>query len=334
MRYQADHLDDLLRQLYPAILGEGATVDPSRGKTRELVGVLLELTNPRSRLSRTETRGKPFSALGELLWYLSGDNRLEHILPYVPRYARESEDNITVHGGYGPRLLKHRGRHNQIHAVTEVLRASPASRRAVIQIFDAEDTSRRWKEVPCTTSLQFLVRDGKLNLVVTMRSNDAYLGLPHDVFCFTMLQELVARDLGVDLGIYRHFVGSMHIYQDDTYQNDTRAVERYLKEAFQRRLEMPQMPLGNPWPAVTRLREAERRVRAGEVFDAGAIGLDPYWADLVRLLQIHFARGNMTRLDELHAALTDPGYRTFVEGQRRLQPPVTPGPLQPVLIPS
>lgn len=327
MHYQADHLDDLLRQLYPAILGEGAPVVASRGDTRELVGVLLNLTNPRSRLSRTETRGKPFSALGELLWYLSGENRLEQITPYVPAYADESEDRVTVHGGYGPRLLKHRGRYDQLRAVTAGLRASPTSRRAVVQIFDAEDTSRRWPEVPCTMTLQFLVREARLDLIVTMRSNDAYLGLPHDVFCFTMLQELVARDLGVELGTYRHFVGSMHLYEQHTP-----GVERYLREGVQRRLEMPEMPTGDPWPAVGRLREAERRVRAGEELDAGAIGLDPYWADLVRLLQIHFARGNPARLDKLHAALAHSGYRTFVEGQRGLRPPVTPGAVQPVLI--
>jgi thymidylate synthase len=38
-------------------------------------------------------------------------------------------------------------------------------------------------------------------MVTTMRSNDAYLGLPHDVFCFTMLQEIIARSLGREIGI-------------------------------------------------------------------------------------------------------------------------------------
>lgn len=38
-----------------------------------------------------------------------------------------------------------------------------------------------------------------------MRSNDAYLGFPHDVFFFTMIQELVARSLGIRVGDYHHF---------------------------------------------------------------------------------------------------------------------------------
>ena len=54
-----------------------------------------------------------FSSLGELLWYLTGDNRLDFMEPYIPRYRDESEDGVTVYGGYGPRLFRQRG-HDQI----------------------------------------------------------------------------------------------------------------------------------------------------------------------------------------------------------------------------
>jgi thymidylate synthase len=109
--------------------------------------------------------------------------------------------------------------------VIALLQKSPTSRRALIQIFNAEDNATRYKEVPCTTTLQFLLRDDRLHLIATMRSNDAYLGLPHDIFCFTMLQEFVARILKADLGSYRHYVGSMHLYDKD--RNGT---HRYLGE--------------------------------------------------------------------------------------------------------
>ncbi len=58
-------------------------------------------------------------------------------------------------------------------------------------------------------------RGSNLHMSVTMRSNDAYMGLPHDVFCFTMLQEMVAKTLGLELGEYYHYVGSMHLYMSD-----------------------------------------------------------------------------------------------------------------------
>ena len=70
----------------------------------------------------------------------------------------------------------------------------------MIQLFNAEDISSEHKEVPCTTTMQFFQRDGRLHMAATLRSNDAYKGVPHDVFCFTMLQEMIACQLGVELG--------------------------------------------------------------------------------------------------------------------------------------
>ena len=67
-------LDDALLEAYPALLKRSMdTVVATRGETAEMIGALIEITNPRARLSRSETRGKLFSSLGELLWYLSKD---------------------------------------------------------------------------------------------------------------------------------------------------------------------------------------------------------------------------------------------------------------------
>ena len=194
-------LDDVLLALYPLLLERSTdTVVATRGETAEIIGALIEIEQPRARLSRSETRGKLFSSLGELLWYLSRDNRLDFIERYVPRYRDESEDGVRVYGGYGPRLFGQRG-YDQVRNVIELLGKGSTSRRAVIQIFCAEDIAAIQKEIPCTTTLQFFVRNERLDMVTTMRSNDAYLGLPHDVFCFTMLQEIIARSLGLDIGV-------------------------------------------------------------------------------------------------------------------------------------
>ncbi|RYD41424.1 MAG: thymidylate synthase, partial [Verrucomicrobiaceae bacterium] len=246
MRLVGRTLDDVLRKLYPRLVRSRNRPQPSRGATREVLGVLLELVDPRARLSRSETRAVPYTGLGELLWYLSRDNQLAFIQHYLPRYADESDDGETVHGGYGPRLFNHRGI-NQIRNVTERLRGDGStSRRAVVQIFDAEDMASPHSEVPCTTTLQFFVRSKRLHMLTTMRSNDAWIGLPHDIFCFTMLQEIVARSLGVGLGRYRHFAGSMHLYEDRVG-----SAEKYLGEGVQSTIAMPQMPVGTPWPAIT-----------------------------------------------------------------------------------
>lgn len=197
-------------KVYQALLKSPERNKGTRGDNTELLGVSLKLGRPRARLSRSEDRGHPFSALGELLWYLAGRNDLEFIEPYIPRYRREAEGGV-LHGAYGPRLFRAGNAIDQIDNVTKLLRRRPWSRRAVIQLFGAEDLTRDFPEIPCTTTLQFHLREHCLHLTVCMRSNDAYWGLPHDVFCFTMLQEIMARRLDVQLGQYFHYVGSMPV---------------------------------------------------------------------------------------------------------------------------
>ena len=195
MHIKVETLDDALLELYPQLLMSKLKVTASRGENAEILGVAIEIANSRARLSRSETRGQLFSSLGELLWYLSGNNKLDFIEPYIRRYRNESEDGgDTVYGGYGPRLFDQRG-NDQIHNIVELLRERPTSRRAMVQIFDSEDIAGNHVEIPCTATLQFFIRDSCVHLIVTMRSNDAYLGLPHDIFCFTMLQEIIARSL-------------------------------------------------------------------------------------------------------------------------------------------
>ena len=315
MHIVRDTLDDILREVYGTLLEKSDKIETTRGATSELVGTHIELLNPRARLSRTETRGKAFSCLGELLWFLSGNNQLDFIQHYVPKYVDESEDGQTVYGGYGPRLFSTNGI-NQVDQVISLLKVNKLSRRAVIQLFKAEDNINahhahlRHREVPCTTHFQFLVRDNRLHMLTYMRSNDAYLGLPHDVFCFTMLQEIVACSISVELGVYRHFVGSLHLYSD----HEADATD-FMTEMFSGRTEMPPMPHGDPWPSIDTVLEAEGRIRNKSQIDVDQLGLDSYWKDLLRLLQI-YAASDTTVIDAIHSKMSCNCYRPYIENRR------------------
>lgn len=277
--FESDTLDDLLAGVFNKLLVSNETIEASRGKFAEIFGAFLVLHNPRARLSRSESKGKIFSAIGELLWYLSKSNRLDFMEYYLPNvYTDESDDGMTVRSGYGERLFDHNG-NNQIHNVITLLREKPTSRRAVIQLFDASDLSSDFNSIPCTCTLQFIVRNDKLNLLVNMRSNDAYLGLPHDVFAFTMLQEIVARSIGIDIGIYKHCAGSLHLY--DKHRSDART---YLVEGWQSPIAMEPMPLGDPWNALALVGEVEEKARTNQEVSIDNNQLAAYWMDLCRLL--------------------------------------------------
>jgi len=305
-----DSLDRVLMELYEALLKSPDRNRGTRGDTVELLGVAIRLRKPRARLSRSEDRGHPFSALGELLWYLAGRDDLEFIQEYIPQYKKEADDGI-LHGAYGPRLMGTKNSINQLQNVTDLLRDRPGSRRAVVQLFDAKDLTENYREIPCTTTLQFHLRNGVLHLTASMRSNDAYWGLPHDVFCFTMLQEMMARRLGATLGEYYHYAGSMHVYDDHV-----EGVRRYVDEGYQQTVEMPAMPDGDPFDHVEALLDAEAKIRRGEELQAVDVFEQPYWADIVRLLQVFWASGQPEKLDALKAEFSSATYREYLEGRR------------------
>lgn len=309
MEIAGDSLDEILIEAYKNIRIHGADNVGSRGSNKELIGVVIKIRHPRARLSRSEDRGRPFSAIGEFLWYMSGRDEVDFITAYIPGYAKEVGPDGSINGAYGPRIFSRYGL-DQLEAVEQLLRRKPGSRRAVIQIYSGADLQTD-EEVPCTTTLQFLLRDGKLHLVVCLRSNDAYLGLPHDVFCFIMLQEMMARRLECDIGEYTQMVGSFHLYDRDEAK-----VTRYLAEGHHRLSEMPTMPKGNPFNLVPRLLELEGLIRRKISVGAELAELDPYWSDLLRLVQVHFASDDDLRLDQISLDMQEPAYRTYLEDRR------------------
>jgi thymidylate synthase len=276
-----DSIDDLLRDVIELAVGEGIQISPSKGDALDLVGVQLALAQPRARISRTETRGRVFSALGELAWYLSGSNDIDFIEYYL-RYYSDLDEHGKAHGGYGPRLFGSPGAAGQVHSIVEALRRSPHTRKAVIQLFDHEDLVGDHLDIPCTCTLQFLVRNEQLDLVTYMRSNDIHKGMPHDLFSFTMIQELVARSIGVDLGTYYHFVGSLHLYESDIGK-----ARRFLSEGWQSSMPMEAMPDGDPWGYVADFLSIERELRLDGYSGSAVPSIHPYWDDLARLLAIY-----------------------------------------------
>ena len=298
-------LDDLLRAAIERVLRDGKSVLATRGRNTELTAALLELRNPRARASRSLTRGRFFSPLGELCWYLAGSDAESFVAYYIAQYRKEAELG-RIPGAYGPRLF---GAEAQIERVCNLLREKPSSRRAVVTVLRVSDLEASGKELPCTIALQFLIRDGFLDMMAFMRSSDLILGAVHDIFCFTMFQEMVAVDLGIGLGTYTHIAGSLHIYDD--HRDDAKA---FLGEPWSATLEMPPMPAGPPWRGIVELLRVEKSIREGENTIA-RYSTEPYWADLERMLKA-FALARQRDRDGLAIVrdeLTSPFYHLYVD---------------------
>jgi len=198
---------------------------------------------------------------------------------------------------------------DQMRNVIKLLKERRSSRRAVIQLFDAADLAEYHKGIPCTCTLQLMIRNDRLIMFTNMRSNDVFLGVPYDVFAFTMIQEIFARTLGVEVGTYKHAVGSLHLYE-----KNKNAARQYLKEGWQETVSMPPMPAGDPWPAIDVLLKAESEVRQGKMADVAELKLDGYWADFVRLLQVfrHRKDRSATEITKLRKELSSEVYSAYI----------------------
>jgi len=299
--FKADNVDSLIRWSFETLIEHGEKISPTKGAASEMTGVTLELTNPRARLSQSYGRGKVISALGELSWYLSGSNDGRFMSYYIPGYENNADEpespSCVVHGAYGPRIFG--GEPNQFSTIIDLLTRKPSSRQAVIQVYDQRDIVAYHREgdsdkdiryhtdIPCTCTLQFLLRDNGLNLVVYMRSNDVYKGLSHDIFSFTMIQEIMSCMLKVEIGNYKHIVGSFHLYDCDL----DKATE-YLSEGHFSPSSMMSMPVSDITKNVAFFIESERQIRVLGTYPNMTDCTSKYWEDLIIVLYARYLERN------------------------------------------
>lgn len=181
------------------------------GVKGEVLNAVTVIEDPTRGIVQSDIRKMPIRyAVGELMWYLSGNRNLSAIQNYTKAWDRMSDDGKTVNSNYGWCIYQKYG-FDQWEYVKDLLIHDPNSRQAVLHIKTADDKPSN--DVNCTVCLQFLIRDGKLHATVYMRSNDIWMGFPYDVFSFTAMQCKMAMELGVGIGTYTHIAGSLHLYE-------------------------------------------------------------------------------------------------------------------------
>lgn len=185
----------------------------SDSATRELMGISTTVDMTRPILNLRERKLSFKFMFGEAWWILSGRNDVEGIRPYSKRIEQVSDNGFDFYGAYGPKIV------NQLDYVIDTLIKDPQSRRAVLTIW--RENPHPTKDYPCTVSVQWLIRNGRLHCIDTMRSSDVWLGWPYDVFNFSMLSILIAirlrenGNLNVELGHLKLQGGSQHLYLRD-----------------------------------------------------------------------------------------------------------------------
>jgi len=188
------------------------------GYTSELLHVTIHVHDSRQRwvVSRTPALGVAF-AIVEVIGILNGRRDSAYLNFFNPRLPRFAGTGAEYHGAYGFRLRSSVG-FDQLERASNALRTNGDGRQVVLQIWDAtldfpsDDGAPVADDIPCNICSMLKVRNGRLEWSQIMRSNDIFLGLPHNFVQFMTLQEVLAGWIGIEPGTYSHFADSLHLY--------------------------------------------------------------------------------------------------------------------------
>ena len=197
--------------LHDAIIQHGIPF----GDTKALFNVGFYITQPtHCVITNVERNWKLEYAEAEWQWYLTGDPKvstLGEIYGKVPEiWKRMANEKGQVNSNYGYQW----DRNSQLDAVVRKLMIDKNTRQACISIYDGKEIYKYEKDTPCTYAVQFTIVHDRLDMCVTMRSNDLWYGFCNDQYCFAQLQKMVAKKLKLPVGVYYHFAHNMHLYND------------------------------------------------------------------------------------------------------------------------
>jgi len=252
------------RDVYPQVLEDlrrrGQRRPSRNGLTYALDDYTIHVESPLFALPTGCGRGlNARIAAAEAIQLIGGFSDPDWLVGIAPSFKKFLEPNGHFWGAYGERVA------DQLDFVVDKLRDDPWSRQAVVTLWSShlDNHYRNKADYPCTVALGFSLgpRHDSLNMRVTMRSNDAWLGLPYDMFQFTQLQLTLANVLGVVPGTYTHTAWSMHLYHEHvnlSYQVTDRAglatEERY-----------PDLGIGHDGDSFDDVRQRARAIRNGSV---------------------------------------------------------------------
>ncbi len=186
------------------------------------------------------------SLLYEVLWYLSGENHIRNLRQHTKIWDAWADENGNLETAYGyywrhfPSAQKNKDGEwvirevDQIQYVIDEIKRNPASRRLVVIAWEPGNATTS-KLPPCHYTFVFNVNNGRLNCHLTQRSGDIALGIPFNLAAYSILTQIIAQQVGLELGEFAHTIIDAHIYVG----NKLNSTEKYdhlegLKEQLKR----------------------------------------------------------------------------------------------------
>lgn len=188
-------------------------VSGRNGKVRQCSGVQLRADLREGFPLVTSKKIFPKSIAVELEWLLRGETNIKFLndrgVHIWDQWADTSGDLGPV---YGKQVRAFNGEYDQLKAVLKSLKSEPFSRRHLVTMWNPLQL-KSMALPPCHYSFQFVRDSGGLDLVVSMRSLDLFIGLPYDMAMYAMLLESIAKELGTTAKEVIINAANAHVYE-------------------------------------------------------------------------------------------------------------------------
>lgn len=158
------------------------------------------------------------AAIDELLWiWQKKSNNIKDLNSHI--WDQWADNNGTIGKAYGYQLsekYKFRTKQgiqemDQVDYVLYLLKNDPSSRRIMTNLFNHSELKDMALE-PCAYGTQWLVKGGKLHLILNQRSQDMLTANGWNVMQYAALQYMFAQISNLKVGTLTHNIGDCHIY--------------------------------------------------------------------------------------------------------------------------
>ena len=151
------------------------------------------------------------TAVKELLWIWqmqSNDVRkLQDMNVHI--WDEWMQEDGTIGKAYGYQLAKYK----QVDNLIKTIKEDPTSRRMITTLWNIEDLPEMALQ-PCAFQTLWNINKGKLNCMLTIRSNDWFLGNPFNVAQYAALVHMIAQVTNYKPGRLTVCINDAHIYEN------------------------------------------------------------------------------------------------------------------------
>lgn len=287
-------LKDLLQHGHHAeSVKDPITVGSNWGKgdrpSLELLGYSFQVDNPYSCLFLSNTRLLRLPYLyGLFIWSLAGSNKVDWLSYYHPSASKFSDDGIHLFGAFGKRIFNYQENINQIDIIGKRIIKDAGARRTFASICTPEDNILNSREYPCCIGVQYFLRDNSIDAITYMRSQSALGVLPYDAFLFMLLQCFLADKLKVNVGCYKHFIGTFHVYEAEI-EDAKKVISQEIVPITVGRIASEADVLEEIFVFERTLRDATLKKQSSSVLQLASITLNPqnFWDQARIVLLLH-----------------------------------------------